>query len=99
MILPPSRVLLLIRCGEIEIGVKNWVPDQQFMSQAQIGLKRPESEIGNAEAYDPYLELAVIIWLGTVRSSPLRAYAGRCCPGTGRRTATGRGQTEDRSGG
>jgi hypothetical protein len=55
---PSSRVLLLLRCGEVEAAVKNWVPSEQFMNQAQLERRRPESEVAQLETYDPYLELA-----------------------------------------
>lgn len=55
---PSTRVLLLLRCGETEAALKNWVPDEQYLTQAQIGMKRPETEIGKTEDYDPYLEIA-----------------------------------------
>jgi hypothetical protein len=54
---PSSRVLLLLRFGEVEAALKNWVPDEQYMSQVQVRMKRPKTEIGKRESYDPYLEL------------------------------------------
>jgi len=53
-----SRVLLLARCGEIDAGLKSWVPDQQTMTQLQLQMNRPPAKAGRVESYDPYLELA-----------------------------------------
>ncbi|HXC99140.1 MAG TPA: hypothetical protein VN048_07350, partial [Verrucomicrobiae bacterium] len=55
---PSSRVILLLRCGEVETAVNNWVPDKQIMFEALSEMKLTDAGTGNIEKYDPYLELA-----------------------------------------
>jgi hypothetical protein len=54
---PSSRVLLLLRLGEVDTALKNWVPNWQVMIQAQVGMNHSGQETSRKQ-YDPFLELA-----------------------------------------
>lgn len=53
---PSARVLLLLRCGETEAALKNWVPNEQVLSQTISRTGKAPDEA--AQSYDPYLEIA-----------------------------------------
>ncbi len=53
---PSARVLLLLRCGETGAALKNWVPNEQVLSQTLARTGKTPGEA--AQSYDPYLEIA-----------------------------------------
>ncbi len=53
---PSARLLLLLRCGETDAALTNWVPNERYVNQYQA--RKSALSEDHLEDYDPYLEIA-----------------------------------------